>query len=613
LTFPHSGTFPKLSSTIDTNMPSRGLLRPRFSNGSGVEKVAAASARSKKSSFITKKQQQQRPQDSNILRGAAIIRQQIQSQWELDDRHDDEFITKKQQQQQQQHHLQKEPSYRLPSSSPEKPLNEDHTHSFSSSDYEHDDHDDEFSDPWASKAHIIKEVDPIVPRVVAAAKNSAALPLEERSSGSVESRVLGTAQTFDSRGDGSQWADGAMMEERRETQQSHRSHPWNRPSKPTTVQRQGPPFFSRTQTSLLDLVDRPEAGDAPKYIIEPLHVPTYDEEEVGYEANNKRGYDFVHRNEDAGEFDDDNEEVFHHSYLPQELQARSSRRLLGDEPFVAPIAVDEEDILMDKLTPPSMQDHEQEQQQQTPTTRTTPTSHPIPNTTAMEVPSPLSRAYKKLLADPAFLHAMAAGHLWQSILGNHIRFPKSWWENAATPPMGIDSNNKDRRGWWYHGRDSTYNPLLHRFVKHRSAPGRLLLHVIVRDAETWIPLQDLVVGCFHPAARFIRETEHADPNHDDCRDLWLAVRKRCDKTTLIDELLSKRQQQQQGSSRSWPTLVGPLGPEQRMTNKNVRAAFGEKPPLETIFVPEPDLYERLAASGGVVSPAMALLREFVLA
>ena len=131
------------------------------------------------------------------------------------------------------------------------------------------------------------------------------------------------------------------------------------------------------------------------------------------------------------------------------------------------------------------------------------------------------------------------------------------------------------------------------------------------------PLQDLVVGCFHPAARFIRETEHADPNQDDCRDLWLAVRKRCDKTTAIDELLSSRreqgqQQQEEGSSSSWPTLVGPLGPQRKMTNHNVRAAFGEKPPLETIFVPEPDLYERLAASSSV-SPAMVLLREFVFA
>jgi len=56
-----------------------------------------------------------------------------------------------------------------------------------------------------------------------------------------------------------------------------------------------------------------------------------------------------------------------------------------------------------------------------------------------------------------------------------------------------------------------------------------------------------------------------------------------------------------------------------VTNANVRAVFGEKSPLETMFFAEDELYERLSArilhskNGTTPLPAMAILQEFVFA
>jgi hypothetical protein len=224
---------------------------------------------------------------------------------------------------------------------------------------------------------------------------------------------------------------------------------------------------------------------------------------------------------------------------------------------------------------------------------------------AAEVPSPLQTDYALLLEDPAYRHAQQAGHLWQSLVGHHIRFPSRWWNGARAPPLGMERPAP----WEYLGRFASHDKQLRRFVKNRAAPGRLLLHICMLDLVTCKPLQDIVVGCFHPSARGIRRTEHADSTWDDVRDLWLAIRKRSpDSVSVMDKHL-------QLVERPTKSPLGPRGG--KLTNANVRAVFGEAPPVETLFVPESYLYELYMAaaqkSNHRVPPPLLLVQEFVLA
>ncbi|KAL7570340.1 hypothetical protein ACA910_017183 [Epithemia clementina (nom. ined.)] len=220
---------------------------------------------------------------------------------------------------------------------------------------------------------------------------------------------------------------------------------------------------------------------------------------------------------------------------------------------------------------------------------------------ATDVISPLSIEYYRLRQDPAYIHAQKAGHVWQSLVGCQIRFPSTWWNGARGPPMGLTGNQT----WQFFGRYPSNNPNLRRYCKHRSAPGRLLLHIVVQDLVTWKPVQDIVVGCFDPNARGIRKTPQAQPGQDERRELWLAVRKRSESVSVIDSLLAQGRSWKDDESRS------PLGPKQRVTNVNVRAVFGEEPPVESIFVHESTLYERLVSGRGREDPPLFLVREFV--
>eukprot|EP00977_Amphora_coffeiformis_P028067 scaffold34686_cov160-Amphora_coffeaeformis.AAC.3 len=221
-----------------------------------------------------------------------------------------------------------------------------------------------------------------------------------------------------------------------------------------------------------------------------------------------------------------------------------------------------------------------------------------------EVPNPLDGDFDLLMRDPAYQHAQRAGHLWQSLVGHHIRFPSRWWNGARTPPLGMDIDAR----WQYFGRYASRDKQLRRFVSSRAAPGRLLLHIVMLDLVTCKPLQDICVGCFHPSARGIRTTERANPSWDGVRDLWLAVRKRAPGVSVMDSHL-----QVVGE----PTK-GPLGNKYKVSNQNVRAVFGEEPPVETLFVPESYLYELYMAAvkkhaDKPLPPPMVLLQEFVLA
>ena len=106
--------------------------------------------------------------------------------------------------------------------------------------------------------------------------------------------------------------------------------------------------------------------------------------------------------------------------------------------------------------------------------------------------------------------------------------------------------------------------------------------------------------------------------------MWIAVRKRSSiAVSAVDSLLYNSVNDDWLGSRDCDDWVGsrsPLGHARRVTNANVRSVFGERPPLETIFVAEDELYERLSErimhvpdGDEVVTPAMAILQEFVFA
>lgn len=220
--------------------------------------------------------------------------------------------------------------------------------------------------------------------------------------------------------------------------------------------------------------------------------------------------------------------------------------------------------------------------------------------------------YYEILRDPAYIHAHNAGFLWQSIVGQHIRFPNCWWNGARGPPIG-----EEDLPWMYFGRHSVKrNLVLNQLVKCRASAGRLLLHIVVQDLMTGTPVQDIAIGCYHPNAKGIRQGDRALKGLEDCRDVWMSVRKRSTQAVAATDALLYSQSSWDGShsmSRS------PLGPGQRVTNHNVRSVFGDKAPLETIFLSEDELYERLAThlmhpnAGAALSPPMAILQEFVFA
>jgi hypothetical protein len=224
-------------------------------------------------------------------------------------------------------------------------------------------------------------------------------------------------------------------------------------------------------------------------------------------------------------------------------------------------------------------------------------------------PSRSSKMYDKLLNDPAYLHAQSAGFLWQSLVGQHIKFPTTWWNGARSPPIG-----DEKSVWIFYGRHTVaHNNVLNQLVRCRASAGRLLLHIIVLDVMSRAPMQDIAIGCFHPNSKSVRKTPSALRSLEDSRDIWMGVRKRTSHTVSAVDSLLYSQSNDETCSRS------PLGPGQRITNNNVRTVFGEKPPLETIFMGDDELYERLASRLMAptfevsVPPPLAILHEFVFA
>mmetsp|Transcript_21109 Transcript_21109/g.29818 ORF Transcript_21109/g.29818 Transcript_21109/m.29818 type:complete len:739 (+) Transcript_21109:368-2584(+) len=245
----------------------------------------------------------------------------------------------------------------------------------------------------------------------------------------------------------------------------------------------------------------------------------------------------------------------------------------------------------------------------TPEKKAPPPPKPVVTSPKILKTSSALQHYGNLLKDPAYKHAQQAGILWQNIVGQHVRFPAKWWNGARSPPMGVEEASQ--QGWKYVARHNVKkNPTFMKLVRNRSAPGRLLLHVVVRDLMTWKPVQDIVIGCFHPNARGIRKVDKADPAQEKCRDVWLAIRKRSREgsVSLIDPLLTKGKSLKKAND-------SPLGNRKAVTNVNMRAVFGDKPPLSTVYILESELYDKMREAEENASmsksAALILLEEFL--
>jgi hypothetical protein len=244
--------------------------------------------------------------------------------------------------------------------------------------------------------------------------------------------------------------------------------------------------------------------------------------------------------------------------------------------------------------------------------------HMIPKVTSAAKPfekmiAPSSYLYDELLRDQGYRHALSAGVLWQSLCSQHVHFPSLWYdgEEPARPPLGcVNRTNK----WKYLGRHRVAgDPKLNSIVGNRGSSGKLMLHLIV--TRSYVPIADLTVGCFHPNARGIRVNPNRhDPTIEECRDVWIGYRARGPslRSPLEDLLIHINKGYvdpsplggKHHSSSSAPVAV---------TNDNLRAVFGDRPPLFTLFVSEQRLYNLLQSQTHTKCPAsITLMREFLL-
>jgi len=213
---------------------------------------------------------------------------------------------------------------------------------------------------------------------------------------------------------------------------------------------------------------------------------------------------------------------------------------------------------------------------------------------------PTSFLREDLAKDPAYRHALKAGTLWQSLMGQHVKLPALWYdgEEPARPYLGCEDPLKRNR-WSYFGRhrvagDSKLNSM----VKHSRSSGKLLLHIVCRDSQTLEPTEDIVVGVFHPNVEGVREVNSA-PNqerHEDCRDVWIGHRSRRVAykgrriATRIESLLRYLHKNKVDKNPLGSDDAEGSRSKRSIDNTNLNVVFGSRPPMHTLFVLEEKLH-----------------------
>jgi len=256
-------------------------------------------------------------------------------------------------------------------------------------------------------------------------------------------------------------------------------------------------------------------------------------------------------------------------------------------------------------------------------------SQRIPKVTSASIPfektiPPTSFLRDELAKDPAYRHALKAGTLWQSLIAQHVKLPALWYDGQepARPYLGCEDPLK-RNKWSYFGRHRVAgDPKLNTLVRDSGSSGKLLLHIICKDSETFEPTEDIVVGVFHPNAEGIRE-KNSPTNHqrfEDCRDVFIGHRSRRTAqhgqrvATQIESLLRYLHKNKVDKSPLGNSEDG-KGPRSKRTidNTSMNTVFGSRAPRHTIFVPEGTLHDLLLPRSKASSPpaSVVLLRTFL--
>ncbi|KAG7351698.1 hypothetical protein IV203_007746 [Nitzschia inconspicua] len=245
----------------------------------------------------------------------------------------------------------------------------------------------------------------------------------------------------------------------------------------------------------------------------------------------------------------------------------------------------------------------------------------LPKVTSAAAPfekmiAPSSYLYGELLKEPGYRHALQAGILWQSLCSQHVHFPALWYdgEEPARPPLGCSKKGLSQKHsiWKYFGRHRVQGDVkLNRLIGNRGSSGRLLMHIVVTSPGQGA-VADVCVGCFHPNARGIRIQVHHDPALEHCRDVWTGYRQRDTReTSRMEELL---QHYNKGLVDTTP--LGGAGSKHAdmltIDNQNLKAVFGARSPLFTLFVPEDELYDLLQRNVSAKCPAsITLMRQYL--
>ncbi|KAL9190729.1 hypothetical protein ACHAXT_000435 [Thalassiosira profunda] len=230
--------------------------------------------------------------------------------------------------------------------------------------------------------------------------------------------------------------------------------------------------------------------------------------------------------------------------------------------------------------------------------------------------------------DEALAHAQRAGPLWRSLMQNHVRFPKRWEGTLPATAPPIHNVYQRWSKWFYVARhrvkgDKRLNSREYG-VRSRRSGGRILLRVLVREMHSQQVCREIAIGCLHPNSKGIRRGDPS-PEAEDVREVWMAVRWLTDddepsldlrneaddyEGVLDSFLLQKRR------SLDYGTMGSALGHRKAVHNENVRAVFGDQPPMTTIDLHEDEIAEILKANGSKKLsslPALMLLKLFLFA
>lgn len=150
------------------------------------------------------------------------------------------------------------------------------------------------------------------------------------------------------------------------------------------------------------------------------------------------------------------------------------------------------------------------------------------------------------------------------------------------------------------------------------------MNVLVREMHSPHVCREVVVGCFHPNAKGIRVGE-VDKDVEDVREVWMGVRwvipvsmnepelaggcNEEDVECFIDGFLTQKRQM-----LDYQTMGSPLGRRKAVNNENVRAVFGDEPPLTTVNLYEDELAEVIKAKDTKrlsALPGLMLLKLFL--